>query len=294
MCIFSCDLGGTYTKWGIFKNDCLIENGQFKSNASKGGKALLDTLVKKIKEMQTCYEIKGIAISSAGTIDHISGMVVQASDIIPGYKGMNIIEYIQKHIALPISVDNDVNCAMYAEAVAGAAKEAKMVFGITLGTGVGSAIIINKEIYHGSKGFAGEIGYLTIGQEVLDLSGSTRGLAMRVATRKKEDHSLWDGKRVFEGYFNKDIICIEEIDALTENISEVLKMAICFLNPDMIVIGGGILAQKDILLPQIIQKTSNKVPFVISDNLKIKACEFENQAGIYGAYYLYKEKMNER
>lgn len=294
MCIFSCDLGGTYTKWGIFKDDYLLVSGQFKSNAYKGGKALLDSLVEKVKEMQLIYPIEGITISSAGTIDHMSGQVVQASEIIPGYKGMNIVEYIQNHIFLPITVDNDVNCAMYAEAMAGAAKDENIVFGLTLGTGVGSAIIINKEIYHGTRGFAGEIGYLPIGNEVLDLSGSTRGLAMRVAKRKGEDINLWDGKKVFDAYFKGDIICKEEIEAMTDHISDVLKLAICFLNPDMIVIGGGILAQKDILLPRIIKKTSKKVPIAIFDNLKIRACEFENQAGIYGAYYLYKKRMNER
>lgn len=290
MCIFSCDLGGTYTKWGIFENNQLIVNGEFKSNAHLGGQALLDTLKCKLKELQPIYNIEGVAISSAGTIDSSSGVVVQASDIIPGYQGMNIIEYLKEYINVPVVVDNDVNCAMYAEAMN---YEENIIFGITLGTGVGSAIIINKEIYHGSHHFAGEVGYLTIGDDVLDLSGSTRGLAMRVASRKNEDFSLWDGKKVFEYYHQNDLICKEEIETMTENISEVLKMAICFLNPGVIVIGGGVLAQKEVLLPKISAKTQAKVPSSIFNQVKIKPAVYGNFAGIYGAYYLYRKEMKE-
>ena len=291
MYIYSCDLGGTNTKWGIFHKDRLVVSGEFKSNAYLGGQALLDTLIEHIYNIVEKYQIDGIAVSSAGTINEETGEVVQASDIIPGYQGMNIKDVLTNEFHVPVVVDNDVNCAMYAEAIDGSGKDASIVFGLTLGTGVGSAIVLNKEVYHGSNYFAGEIGYLRIGDNVLDLSGSTRGLAMRVATRKNEDVSLWDGKRVFKGYNEQDHICVEEIDVMTKNIAEVLKLAICFLNPDVIVIGGGVLAQKDILLPKIKEHLAKIIPITIFNKTSIKAASHENLAGIYGAYYLYKNKV---
>lgn len=290
MCIFSCDLGGTFTKWGIFKNDELICRGEFESQASLGGKAMLATLMAKIKELRQSYNIQGIAVSSAGTIDYLSGEVVQASNIIPGYKGMNIIEILKKEFNLPVSVDNDVNCAMFAEAMK---RNEDIVFGLTIGTGVGSAIIMNQDIYHGTSHFAGEVGYLKIGGDVLDLSGSTRGLAKRVALRKKEEIVLWDGKRVFEGYFNQDQVCKEEIENMTENIAQVIALSICFLNPNIVVIGGGIMAQKEILLPLIIEKLSLKVPGTILAKTRIEAASYGNLAGIYGAYALFKKRCQE-
>jgi len=167
------------------------------------------------------------------------------------------------------------------------------VFGLTIGTGVGSAIIMNQDIYHGTSHFAGEVGYLKIGGDVLDLSGSTRGLAKRVALRKKEEIVLWDGKRVFEGYFNQDQVCKEEIENMTENIAQVIALSICFLNPNIVVIGGGIMAQKEILLPLIIEKLSLKVPGTILAKTRIEEASYGNLAGIYGAYALFKKRCQE-
>lgn len=291
MCIFSCDLGGTFTKWGIFENGQLIENGEFESGASLGGEVLLSRLIVNIPLILRGRDLEGIAISSAGTINHLTGMVEQASDIIPGYRGINIIKTIGKVFNVPIIVDNDVNCAMYAEAISGSGKEANIVYGLTLGTGVGSAIIINKEVYHGSNHFAGEVGYLIVDNEVLDLSGSTRGLSYRVADRKSENREQWNGKRVFEGYKNNDSICIEEVERLAENIAQVIAQSICFLNPEVIVIGGGVMAQKEIILPIIKGRLSCKIPSHILSKTSIKAAMYGNLAGIYGAYYLFVESL---
>lgn len=293
MCIYSCDLGGTFTKWGIYQNNQLVCHGEFESGASLGGKELLQRLTKHILLIKNDYDIKGIAVSSAGVINHQTGEVIQASNTIPGYRGMNIIETLHKVMNVPIVVENDVNCAMYAEAINGEGKHCDIVFGLTLGTGVGSAIIINKKIYHGASHFAGEVGYLEIGNESLDLSGSTRGLAMRVAKKKNEDLALWDGKRVFEGYFQQDQDCIEEIEAMASNIGEVISEAICFLNPDIIILGGAVLAQKEVLIPKIKACVKEKIPLTIYQETKIEAAVYGNLAGIQGAYLLFKEKHPE-
>lgn len=292
MCIFSCDLGGTFTKWGIFENGQLIGNGEFESGANYGGDVLLNRLIEKIPLILNGRKLEGIAISSAGTINHLTGLVEQASDIIPGYRGMNIIKEIGKVFNVPVVVDNDVNCAMYAEAINGAGKEASIVYGMTLGTGVGSAIIINKKVYHGANYFAGEIGYLIVNNEVLDLSGSTRGLSYRVANRKLENKELWNGKRVFEGYKNNDSICVEEVERLAENVAQVIAQSICFLNPEVIVLGGGVMAQKEIILPLVKEHLSCKIPSHILSKTSIKAAVYGNLAGIYGAYYLFIESMS--
>ena len=87
MCILSIDIGGTNTKWGIFENQVLKDSGQFESQASLGGQHLIQRLCKEIPQILKARQLEGIAISSAGTIDVGSGIVLQASDIIPGYQG---------------------------------------------------------------------------------------------------------------------------------------------------------------------------------------------------------------
>ena len=288
MSIISYDLGGTFTKWGIFENDELIRYGKFSSHASYGGEALMQTLEKHLMGMMHQYQITGIAISSAGTIDHINGTVVQASDTIPNYKGMNIKKILKEILDVPIYVENDVTCAMYAETKYGHGIEQPVVFGITIGTGVGASLIYNGEIYHGSSNFAGEIGYIEIDHQPLDLSGSTRGLCQRIAILKNEEPYLWDGIKVFEAYQKNDKICIQEVKRMCKNISKILAIAICMYNTNMIIIGGGIMEQKKILLPIIIEELTQRLPKHIVEQTKINEVKLGNLAGIYGAYALFK------
>lgn len=287
MCILSVDIGGTNTKWGIFEKQILKDSGQFESRASLGGRHLIERLCEKIPEILQDYPLEGITISSAGTIDSDKGIVLQASETIPGYQGMPVKEMMESAFHVPVYIENDVNCAIYAEAVLGAGKGRKSVFGLTLGTGVGSAMIINQEIYHGAFHFAGEVGYLRINGEVLDLSGSTRGLVQRVAHRKKEDLADWTGEKVFQAYKQNDVICQEEVERMCQAVAMVLGQCCCFLNPEMIVLGGAVLAQKDILLPLIKKSLKSDIPAFVFDKTEIAAAQYGNQAGIYGAYLLF-------
>lgn len=290
MCIFCCDIGGTFTKWGIFENGELISKGEFKSNVENGGRALIQAIINHIPLLIENRVLEGISISSAGTINDVTGVVTQASNAIPGYQGTNIKGILEEAFGVDVFVENDVNAAMYAEAVAGAGKDHDIVFGMTLGTGVGSAIIINKKIYHGSSYFAGEIGYLPINGNVLDLSGSTRGLVGRVASRKKEDVSLWDGKRVFEGIASNDTTCLEELQVFISSVIQAMILSICFINPSVIILGGGVMAQKNILLPMIKEGLKQSIPDYVYNKIDVCATEFGNYAGVYGAYYLYLDK----
>ena len=289
MCILSVDIGGTNTKWGIFENQVLKDSGQFESQASLGGQHLIQRLCKEIPQILKARQLEGIAISSAGTIDVGSGIVLQASDIIPGYQGMPVKDILERAFEVPVYLENDVNCAMYAEAIQGAGKGKKSVFGLTLGTGVGSAFIKDQEIYHGASYFAGEIGYLRINDEVLDLSGSTRGLVKRVAQRKNERNDAWNGERVFKKFMLNDPICCEEVEQMCEAVGIALGQCCCFLNPEMIILDGAVMAQKNILLP-LIKKTLKKyVPAYVFDRTEIASAKFGNQAGIYGAYLLFNQ-----
>lgn len=287
MCILSLDIGGTNTKWGIFENGRLKKNGQFASQAKLGGEYLIRQICEAIPTLLDPSQLDGIAISSAGTIDTTSGVVIQASKTIPGYQGMGVKTIFENRFRVPVYIENDVNCAMYAESLLGVAKGKNSVFGLTLGTGVGGALIINQQIYHGSAYFAGEIGYLIINGEVLDLSGSTRGLNRRVAVRKKEDINDWNGELVFRGYRQNDAICREEVERMGDAIAQALGQCCSFFNPEIIILGGAVMAQQDIILPLVKKALKKYVPAFIFEKTEIAAAQFVNQAGIYGAYHLF-------
>lgn len=124
----------------------------------------------------------------------------------------------------------------------------------------------------------------------IDLAGSTRGLISRIARAKGDEVKNWDGHRVMTSYRHQDEIVRREVHQMVENLTDVMALATSFLNPEMIVLGGGIMTQKDILLPLCEASFRKKVPARIGESTHIEACHFNNQAGIYGAYYNFLEK----
>jgi glucokinase len=96
-----------------------------------------------------------------GFIDRQSGKIVTMPNI-PGAEGMELAACIQYETRLPTVIENDARCFAYAEAILGAGKDHEVVLGVTLGTGVGGGIVIGKKLYHGARGYAGEIGHMLL------------------------------------------------------------------------------------------------------------------------------------
>lgn len=290
MSILSYDIGGTNTKWGVFHEGQLISSGQFPSLSQYGGKHILQEMIDIAPLLMVDEKLEGVAISATGTIDVDQGKVVQATDTIPDYNGLEIKTILESSFHVPVTVENDVNCAVLAEIKAGAAKGCQHVFGLTIGTGVGGAVYVNGQMLHGALGFAGEIGYLPSHKDILDIAGSTRGLIQRVALAKGDEIKNWDGHRIMRHFRQQDEVVVREVFQMVENITDVMALATSFLNPEMILLGGGIMTQKDILLPLFVDSYAKKVPEKIAKATRIEACHFDNQAGIYGAYYYFLDK----
>ena len=290
MAILSFDIGGTNTKWGVFHQGVLISSGEFPSLAQYGGKHILQEMIDIAPLLMVDEKWDGVAISATGTIDVKQGKVIQATDTIPNYCGLEMKAILEEAFHVPVTVENDVNCALLAEVKAGVAQGCENVFAMTVGTGVGGGVYANGRIVHGAQGFAGEIGYLPSHGEILDLAGSTRGLISRIARAKGDEVKNWDGHRVMTSYRHQDEIVRREVHQMVENLTDVMALATSLLNPEMIVLGGGIMTQKDILLPLCEASFRKKVPARIGECTHIEACHFNNQAGIYGAYYNFLEK----
>ena len=151
---------------------------------------------------------------------------------------------MEERFHLPCEVENDVNCAGLAEHFSGASKGSKISVCLTVGTGIGGAILIDGKVFHGFSGSGCEVGYMHLPGGAFQDMGASSILVKKTAEYKRIAPESIDGKYVFEHAKKGDTDCIRAI----EEMCEVLGMGIfniCYVvNPEVVVLGGGIMAQK--------------------------------------------------
>ena len=123
---------------------------------------------------------------------------------------------------------------------------------------------------------------------------STSALVKRVASRKGEPEELWNGKRIFEEVAKEDKICLEELDRLCDALSIGLSNLCYAFNPECIVLGGGIMEQKDILLPKIWGHLQEHLVPIVAENTRLLAASLGNRAGLLGAYVHFHNRQKSK
>ena len=310
---FALDIGGTKTKYALlgekgeilstYEKDTEAQRGgsfilenvkgeihrvlaELKGNPMEGAQADTkgDAKAERTTEAKIEPLLSGICISTAGMVDEIKGEIIHAGPQIPEYKGCKWKEEIERTFSIPCEVENDVKCAGLGEYSFGSGKGTSSMLCLTIGTGIGGSFILNGEVYHGTSHSAMEIGYMQIPGGMFQRMASTSALVKRVASRKGEPEELWNGKRIFEEVAKEDKICLEELDRLCDALSIGLSNLCYAFNPECIVLGGGIMEQKDILLPKIWGHLQEHLVPIVAENTRLLAASLGNRAGLLGAY----------
>ena len=294
---FAVDIGGTSTKYAILgENGSILSHGEMPTEAEKGGphivKRVKALLRKTLEEHSTPFS--GVCISTAGIVDEEEGTILHAGPQIPEYKGVQWKKTIEEAFSLPCEVENDVKCAGLGEYSFGSGKGASSMLCLTIGTGIGGSFILNGEVYHGTSHSAMEIGYMQIPGGMFQRMASTSALVKRVASRKGEPEELWNGKRIFEEVAKEDKICLEELDRLCDALSIGLSNLCYAFNPECIVLGGGIMEQKDILLPKIWGHLQEHLVPIVAENTRLLAASLGNRAGLLGAYVHFHNRQKSK
>jgi len=285
------DIGGTAIKHSVINEDgSIITKSQIDTEASKGGLNILKKIKTIIKNYLNEYFINGICISTAGMVDPVKGNIVYASNLIPNYTGIEIKQELEKEFKITCEVENDVNCAGLGEYWLGAAKNSHSCACLTIGTGIGGCIIIDGKIIHGFSNSAGEVGYMKINGTAFQDMAATSKLVERVAERKKISKEELNGKIIFDLAKKGDVECIEEIDKLVDTLALGISYVSYVINPEVIVLGGGIMAQKEYLRERIDKALKDKLIDRVYENVRIEFAENENNAGMLGALYNFKSK----
>lgn len=284
----SIDIGGTAIKYGVIDEDGnIVSRFEAETEAYKGGPAILEKTVRIVEELCDEEKISGVCISTAGMVDTVKGEITYSAPLIPDYAGTKFKETIEKKFGLPCEVENDVNCAGLAESKGGASKDSKVSLMLTIGTGIGGCIVIDGEVFHGFTNSACEIGYMHMGDSDFQTLGAASILTKKVAGIKNEPEKLWNGYHIFEEAKKGDEVCIAAIDEMADVLGQGIANICYVINPEVVVLGGGIMAQEEYLRERIENAISRYLIPNIAKRTKLAFAKFRNDAGMMGAFYHY-------
>ncbi|HGS1112536.1 TPA: ROK family protein [Streptococcus pneumoniae] len=253
MKIIGIDIGGTTIKADLYDEFGTSLN-HFKEietiiDYDLGTNQILNQVCDLIGEYTLNHSIDGVGISTAGVVNANTGEIIYAGYTIPGYIGVNFTAEIEKRFGLYTFVENDVNCAALGELWKGQAKDKKNVVMVTIGTGIGGSIIVNGQIVNGFNYTAGEVGYIPVGNSDWQSKASTTALIHLY--QKKSLKTNQTGRTFFTDLRSGDKVAEETFEIFVENLTKGLLTISYLLNPEILILGGGILDSKDILLPEI-------------------------------------------
>ncbi len=284
------DIGGTNVKYGLIGADKKIkERGSFETNLTSG-ESVLNHICQIIKDACLKFNVIGISVSCPGFINPTTGLI-EAGNIISGFNGLNLKEYLSNQFHLPVVIENDANCATIAEHCLGNGVGCKNLVCVTLGTGVGGGMIINNQIYHGSHFMAGEFGFMlvngihhhTIEDDIFSQYASTRSLVEKTSAALGYEI---DGIKLFELAESGDIICQEMIHQFYDDLAKGIYNICYLLNPEKVLIGGAISMQEG-LIDQLKKRLSQfKLSFSrdLTAYIEFDTCRFLNESGLLGSY----------
>lgn len=280
------DIGGTAIKYALSEEDRILFRNIIKTESGRGKGWIQKRVMGLTEELLSCgEEVSGIAISSAGIVDIRRGRIVCAGPTIPDYSGTEFKQPMEERFGIPCEIENDVNCAALAEYRSGAAKGSSSALCLTIGTGIGGAAILDGKILRGFTGSACEVGYMHMRGSSFEELGAASILSKRISERKGGSAADWDGKRIFREAKKGDRDCILALDELCAALGEGISNIVYILNPEVVVLGGGIMAEKDYLYPRIRRELDKNLIPMLSENTKLRMAKHKNEAGMLGAYY---------
>ena len=302
------DIGGTQVKFGVVTEAGAVKNSVAFDVAFDGYDTPIITTVKEkliwfIKENNLSQDqIAGIGVSATGQIDSRSGAVIGAAGHIKNWIGCPIRDEIKTIYEGPVSVMNDANCAALAEQWIGGAQNISEAVVLTYGTGVGGGVIVRSEILEGIAGCGGELGHFSIRNNGRKCSCGNRGCyeqyASTTALVNMVKQAVKEGKipvDIFTGQVINGRTIFEtagtnaELDSIVERwisyVADGLVGIIHIFNPQVVLIGGGVSAQKELFIDPLREKVLRRVMPEFAKVLRLEAATMGNDAGMIGAVY---------
>ena len=318
--IIGVDLGGTKIFAGAVSKDGARTSGMrsIATQPELGAEGVVDRMVGLIEGVildtiqetgATRKDFVGIGVGAPGPLDRERGLVVVAPNL--GWRDFPLRDRIGSRLNLPATLDTDANCATVGEFWLGAARGARNVIGITIGTGIGGGLIINGELYHGSSDVAGEIGHTTIDVNgrhckcgnygCLEAYASGPAIATRAREAlAREDNasmmtSMVDGQvdrltaeLVYDAAKKGDGLANEIVRDTARYLGAGIATLLNVINPDVVVVAGGVTRAGDALFGPLNTEVRRRAFKPAVQAVRIVPAELPGTAGVIGAVATFK------
>ena len=310
---FGVDLGGTTVKIAYFDtNGTMLAKWEIPTVTTGGGQQILPDIAASIQNYMTennvdRSSIVGIGIGVPGPVDS-KGVVNKCVNL--GWGVFNISETLSQLTGFPVKAGNDANVAALGEYWKGGGQGCNNMVFATLGTGVGGGIVIDGHLLHGAHGSGGEIGHLVLNRDETDQCGcgkrgcveqycSATGI-VRMAYKHLAATDAFSSLRILESISCKDIfdagkagdaVALEILDKYYSLLGEFLANLCCVVNPEAVVLGGGVSKAGKVLIEGTKPYFLKNV-FHAASNVRFELASLGNDAGAYGAFKLALDAFN--
>lgn len=301
--VFGVDIGGTTVKLGYFDTEGnVLDKWEIPTRKEDNGSRILPdvaaSIEKKIKDAGIDRkDVAGVGVGAPGPVDS-KGVIYKTANL--GWGVFSIKETLENILKLPVMAGNDANVAALGEMWKGGGQGYKDLVVVTLGTGVGGGIIVDGKVVAGFNGAGGEIGHITVNHDEIEACNcgqygcleqytSATGI-VRVAKRKlaktNDETSLRNfpeltAKDVFDEAKSGDAVALGLVDEVCGILGSTLSNIACVVDPEVVVIGGGVSKAGSILIESI-QKHFVETSFHACRNTKFVIAGLGNDAGMYG------------
>lgn len=288
--VLGIDLGGTAIKLGRFTQDgTCLQSLSVATPQPATPEAVVDVMVQAIAQLDAEQSI-AIGVGTPGPVD-ASGRIARVAINLKQWHDVPLADWLEAKTGRPTILSNDANCAGLGEAWLGAGRRFRNLILLTLGTGVGGAIILDGKLFTGHQGAAGELGLITLNPDGSECNSGNRG--------SLEQYVSVGAIRRRTGLEPSELGALAQagdLDALTfwqsygADLGTGLASLIYVLTPEVIVIGGGVSASAEFFFPSVQSEIERRVLPSSRAGLQLLVAELGNQAGMVGAAKLAWDK----
>lgn len=306
------DLGGTKILIALVDRNTgeVLEHVKKKTKKDKGPKNIIRKMLEGIEELiensgKTFDEISSIGVGAAGQIDRKNGVIIAAANL--DCYDLNLKKILTEKFDIPVYVGNDVEIATIGEQKFGAGKDCNDFVCVFVGTGVGSAIVKDGKIIIGATGTAGEIGHIIVDLNGRQCScgahGCLEAYASRSAIERRIEGALKKGRKscildyletgksitssmIQKSIKREDELVLQYVTEASEYLSGGIASIINFINPELIILGGGLIEAVDYFYQKTIKKAKAKSLPVPAEKIQFKKAMLGDYSGVIGAAFL--------
>jgi glucokinase len=293
------DMGATSTKTGVVRDGKILTKGNVIETRQDGDTgALIDAFILEIKRLKDLHpDVEAVGVGVPGIINPVQGVVVNLTNV-KGWSNIPLRSIIMERTGLVGNLENDAKAMAYAEWKYGAGQSVPNVVCVTLGTAVGGGLILNGRLYRGARWVAGEIGQTSIDYQGVDFVYGNKGaleayVGHRQISARAQEIYREAGKTLSDEEAELHLLskAADEGDKLADKVWQDVGLkigvgltnVIWVVNPDRIVIGGGVAKAGERLFGYIRQTIRERCEKTFWENLDVVPATLGNDAGIIGA-----------